>query len=94
MKSRAYFCTQVIFFSEMYLLIEFEEGDVAVIPETWEFGDGLKCYWPPYKNPDCLKKAARQQELPDLETWGLFPIKRIMYRGKRILLFEYDIHIN
>lgn len=70
----------------MYLLIEFEEGDVAVIPDTWEFGDRSKCYWPPYKNPDRLKRAARQRELPDLETWSLFSIKRVMYSGKQMII--------
>lgn len=71
-----------VLFSEMYQLVEFEDGDIAVMPDTWEFGDGSKIYWPPYKNPGRLNKAVKNRELPDLETWTLSKVERVLYTGK------------
>ncbi|XP_060760207.1 zinc finger homeobox protein 3-like [Neoarius graeffei] len=58
----------------MYVVVSFPaEGLFFVVPVSWLIED--KCYWPPFKTLDKVKKAALQNETPDPNCWTLHPVE-------------------
>ena len=54
--------------------------DPAVVPEGWLTGQ--ECYWPPYTDPEKVRKAAEKCVAPDLTKWTKHPVNVLKRKGK------------
>ncbi|KAI4465075.1 reverse transcriptase (rna-dependent dna polymerase) [Holotrichia oblita] len=78
--------------------IEFSEkegGGIALILGSWLTPRKKQVFWPPYKSQEDYKKALKNQQSCDPETWQLYDIRRIFFEdGNYFLppkrLFESD----
>ena len=74
----------------MYLVVEYaDENALAVIPDNWLDTAGNSCHiWPPYKDANRVRNAARNREVPG-DQGKSFPLRKIMYKtGKFVSLFS------
>lgn len=72
----------------MYVVVSFPaEGLFFVVPVSWIIED--KCYWPPFKTLDKVKKAALQNETPDPNCWTLHPVEVLKVKGRLGCIFKY-----
>nr|CAI5837129.1 unnamed protein product [Callosobruchus analis] len=59
---------------KQWCVVEFDDG-VQIVPNIWILDE--KSYWPAFKSNLRYEKAVKNFE-PALDTWSLYPIKRIL----------------
>lgn len=65
----------------MYIVVSFHGEDfLFIVPDTWRPEE--KCYWPPYKAIERVKKAAIQNETPDPQTRTLHQVVVLKLKGR------------
>lgn len=65
----------------MYLVVSFPEEElVVIVPDSWHHED--KCYWPPYKTIERVKKAVFHNETPEPHSWTLHPVIVLKAKGR------------
>lgn len=63
-----------------FLVIEFEEGGLAVVQSHWVTPRKKEVYWPPVKNRSTFAKLLQADEPADInDSWKLYPIQKIFY---------------
>lgn len=60
-----------------YLVIEFEDGGLAVVSSNWVTPRKREVYWPPVKESKNFEKLLKRNEEVVVDTWKLHPIQRI-----------------
>ena len=68
-----------LFYSTMFAVLKFpnEENSLAVVSKSW--CTKKRCYWPPYKTQERLRKAVILHEVPDINTWEVFSMEILTY---------------
>lgn len=72
--------------SNMYMLVEFQNNEIAVIPIEWLVDENV-CVWPPFaRSSASIMHAVRTRVKPD-KTWSTYQLKRVMYRNGKSIKF-------
>ena len=73
----------------MFAVVTFsnEENCLAVVSKSWCTKN--RCYWPPYKTQERLRKAVILHGLPDINTWEVFAMEILKIKGASIILTKY-----
>ena len=68
----------------MYFIVEFFNGSVEVVPDSWLLEDGNWSYWP-HSRGDKLLKDIAQKRVPE-RSWRKCKVKKVMRKcGKTSL---------
>ncbi|XP_052807826.1 uncharacterized protein LOC128236763 [Mya arenaria] len=65
----------------MYLIVEFQSNEIALVPKEWMVASGREVRYPPYKTDLRIRKAARSREPPS-ENWTYEQVKKILYQDE------------
>ena len=71
-----------------------ETNEVEIVPEKWiDFGEGVvKCWWPPYKSPQKLESAVKNEEEVEMEVWNIYNVRILKKYGKVNFVFKKMYH--
>lgn len=72
----------------MYLIVEFQSNEIALVPKEWMVASGREVRYPPYKTDLRIRKAARSREPPS-ENWTYEQVKKILYQDGKRFAFVY-----
>lgn len=60
----------------MYLVVEFLNGAVEVVPDIWLLSDGKSAYWPPSRGKKLISDI-QEKRVPD-SSWKKCSVKQVM----------------
>lgn len=62
-----------------YVLVEFEDGGVAVVAKSWLTPRKKEVFWPPVKQQTHYDRYVKDLIEADTDHWKLHGIKRVFY---------------
>lgn len=63
----------------MFVVIEFEDGDLSIVHKKWLTPKKKEVFWPPYKDQAIFYRALKKVEDINTELWELFKVKKCFY---------------
>ena len=71
----------------MWYVVEFENGTIEIIPDSWILDNGNCCYWPATRQKQAVAQAIRMKKAPD-PNWKKSVIKKVRRKCGKCVFFR------